>query len=247
MATGSRDHLLERINSFEYWHYPFDLGDGVVIRPSYAEKKLQLRDFIWPVVLDLCGGTLGGQRVIDVGCNSGFWSLEAHKSGAAYVLGIDARPMHIQQAELVRDALGINPEQLEYRQMSIYDLSRELVGEYDLCLLLRILQHLPHPLLALEKVREICCAHLAVDTHVVRMDQPVFYLHGEKPSNPLYGVEGMALEPSRRAVEKMLAWSGFTEIRAVPPKQPLGRSYFSGKRVLFTACVSHDVSKRGHL
>src|SRR2546425_10675143 len=101
MATGSRDHLLERINSFEYWHYPFDLGDGVVIRPSYAEKKLRLRDFIWPVVLDLCGGNLGGQRVISVGCNSGFWSFGAHKSGAAYVLGFDAPPTPVRPAEFV--------------------------------------------------------------------------------------------------------------------------------------------------
>src|SRR5437899_982008 len=81
--------------------------------------------FIWPVVMAVKGGSLKGLRVLDVGCNEGFWSLEAHKSGAAYVLGVDARAQHVEQAQLVRDALGIDPSHLEYRQMDVNDLSRE--------------------------------------------------------------------------------------------------------------------------
>ena len=138
--------MLKKINSFEYWHYRFDLGDDVVINPtdqSYAKKKLGLRNFVWPAVLDLCGGSVKGLRVLDIACNSGFWSLEAHRLGADYVLGFDARPAYIEQAELVRDALGIDPQRVEYKQMDIYDLSRGSVGgEYDLVLSLRILHHL---------------------------------------------------------------------------------------------------------
>src|SRR6266536_6668731 len=141
MAALSNQELLRRINSFDYWQYPFDLGNGVVITPTrkqYVEKKTDLRSFIWPVVLDLFGGSLDGLRVLDVGCNAGFFSLEAHRSGAAFVLGIDAREKHIEQAKLVRDALNIDPGKLEYRQMNILDLSRARLGEYDLVLFLRV-------------------------------------------------------------------------------------------------------------
>ncbi|MDQ3929825.1 MAG: DUF1698 domain-containing protein [Chloroflexota bacterium] len=240
MSAWTRRDLLEKINSFEYWHYPFDLGEGIVVNPDHAREKLDLRNFIWPAVLDLCGGSLEGMRVLDVACNAGFWSLEAHRSGATRVLGIDARPMHIEQAQLVRDALGIDPGQLEYRQMDIYDLSRDRVGEFDLCLLLRIMQHLSHPLLALEKVREVCRAYLVVDIKLVRIDWPVLYLLNEDPAGLLQGVEGVALRPSRSAVESMLACSGFTDVKLIPPKPPLEDAYFRGKRALFTAQVSHD-------
>ena len=239
-STSARADLVEKINSFEYWHYPFDLGDGVIITPPLAEQKRQLRDFIWPVVLGACGGNLDGLRVIDVGCNAGFWSLEAHKSGASYVLGIEARPAQIAQAELVRDALGIDARRLEYQRMSIYDLSRARVGEYDVCLLFRILQHLRHPLLALERVREVCRARVIVDVAVIRQEKAMFYLHNENTGDPLHGIEGVALQPSRQAVEEMLACCGFTDVQGIPPKPPLEKSYFSGKRVLFTARVGQS-------
>src|SRR5258707_804243 len=104
MSRLPRAELLQRIKAFPYWHYSFDLGDGVVTNPEGISDQRGSRDFIWPAVVELFGGNdLKGLRVLDVACNAGFWSLQAANSGAAYVLGIDARPHHIEQSELVRD------------------------------------------------------------------------------------------------------------------------------------------------
>jgi tRNA (mo5U34)-methyltransferase len=242
MAVQSREQALKRIHSFDYWNYPFDLGEGITITPSggaeRARQKLQLRDFIWPEVLRLCGGSLEGMRVLDVACNAGFWSLEAHKAGAAYVLGIEARPDYVEQATLVRDALGIAPAQLEYRQMDLYNLSRREVGEFDLVLMLRILHHLSHPLWALQRIREICRTYLVLDVKLMRQDQPVLYLAVQDEEGLLGGVGcGLRLRPTRSALELMLRESGFTDIQAVPPRSPLEAEYAKGKRALFTARV----------
>ncbi len=235
-----RNELLARINSFNYWHYPFDLGNGVVISPTkekYLTKKPQLRDFIWQAVLELCDGSVKGLRVLDVACNAGFWSLEAHRLGAAYVLGIDGRPQHIEQAQLVRDALGIDRSQLEYREMNIYDLSPERVGEYDLVLLLRILNHLCHPFLALEKVRSVCRRCLVVDVKLAVDDRPTLHFRSES-NKPLQGLgSNLALWPSPSGVELMLTHVGFAGIRQVPPKRPLASAYFEMRRGLYTALV----------
>jgi tRNA (mo5U34)-methyltransferase len=239
MTAGSREQLLERIKSFDYWHYPFDLGDGVVIESKHAKSALELRDFLCPAVLELCGGSLEGMQVLDIGCNAGFWSLEAHRLGAARVLGIDPRPAHIAQAELVRDQLQISPGQVEYQQMSVYDLAADRIGQFDLCLLLRVLHHLSHPLLAVPRVRAVCRAHLVVDVRLERNeDRPVFLLHGEDLDAPLHGVDGLALKPSRAAVETLLAAAHFDAMTWVAPKPPLPGDYFSGKRALLTARVA---------
>jgi len=237
-ANLTRGDLIDKIKSFEYWHYPFDLGNGVMINTECSKEKLDLRDFIWPATLDVCGGSLEGMRVLDVGCNAGFWSLQAHRSGAEYVLGIDARPVHIEQAQLVRDTLGISPKQLEFRQMSVYDLSPKLVGKYDLCLLLRVLQHLRNPLLALEKLREVCKAYLVIDVKMVRIDWPVLYFHDEDPDGLLEGIDGLAAKPSRSAVELMLNRSGFADVRMIRARRPLESAYFNGKRAVFTSRAS---------
>src|SRR6266568_6455085 len=58
-----KTELLEKINSFPYWLYPFSLRDGVVIHPTNKEnarEKIELRDFIWPVVMAVNGGSLKG-------------------------------------------------------------------------------------------------------------------------------------------------------------------------------------------
>src|SRR5436190_7531418 len=206
MTAGSREQLLERIKSFDYWHYPCDLGAGIVIESKHAKSAFELRDFLWPTVLERFGFSLEGMHVLDIGCNAGFWSLEAHRLGAARVLGIDPRPVHIAQAEFVRDQLQISPRQVEYRQMSIYDLAADRIGQFDLCLLLRVLHHLSHPLLAIPRVRAVCRAYLVVDVRLASdEDRPAFLLRREDLDAPLHGGDGLAFRPSRAAVESLLA------------------------------------------
>lgn len=246
MVRMSNEWLREKIDSFDYWHYPFDLGGGVVIKPTHdyrANKVVDLQDFVWPVVLDLCGGSLAGLRVLDIACNAGFWSLEAHKAGADQVVGFDARAQYVEQATLVRDAMGIDPKRVEYKHMDIYDLSLEsVVGEYDLVLLFRVLNHLSNPLLALKKIREVCRGCLVADIRMVNGESPVFYVSPEhRQDGPVKGVDiGLALRPSQSAVELMLAHSGFGDVTAIPARSPLPESYFNGGRALFTARVSDD-------
>src|SRR5216117_3658204 len=111
-----KNRVARKDKFFSILALPFFFKERVVIHPTNKEnarEKIELRDFIWPVVMAVNGGSLKGLRVLDVGCNEGFWSLEAHKSGAAYVLGVDARAQHVEQAQLVRDALGIDPSHLE--------------------------------------------------------------------------------------------------------------------------------------
>jgi SAM-dependent methyltransferase len=245
MSTLSNQQLQEKIDSFDYWHYGFDLGNNVVIKPTHEadnEKRSNLRDFVWPMVLELFGGSLKGLRVLDIACNAGFWSLEAHKSGADYVLGLDARPTHVEQAELVRDALRIDPGQLAYKHMDIYDISPETVGgQYDLVLLLRVLNHLSNPLLALQKIRKVSRAYLVADIKLVDYQQPVLELRRENQADPRTGVDlGVALRPSRPAVEMMLHCCGFAGLKEIPPRPPLPKSHFDGLRMILSAQVADN-------
>ena len=69
-ANLTHRELIKKIRSFEYWHYPFDLGNGVMVKTKRSKEKLDLRNFIWPITLDVCGGSLERMRVLDVGCNA---------------------------------------------------------------------------------------------------------------------------------------------------------------------------------
>ena len=73
------------------WHYQFDL-QGIATQIHCAEWINRHRErknyFFDPLAR---AGLLEGKRVLDLGCNAGFWSLQAIRAGCAHVVGIDVR------------------------------------------------------------------------------------------------------------------------------------------------------------
>src|SRR5262245_22807001 len=102
--------LLRRIQSFPRWHYEIDLGrhKTPIFDPSIINRHRQRRAYFFDPLQKLCGGTLAGKRVLDLGCNAGYWSLLAVEAGCEFVLGIDGRVTHVEQAEFVFEARGID-------------------------------------------------------------------------------------------------------------------------------------------
>ena len=80
----------------------------------------------WPQLLEACGGSLRGRRVLDIACNCGGFSVEAIKAGADYVLGVDIVDRYLDQAEFIKQALGY--PNLDFRKVDVFDLSPELGG-----------------------------------------------------------------------------------------------------------------------
>jgi hypothetical protein len=72
--------LQERISAFPRWHYRFEFEQGIATRtpdPGMANRHEQRRRYIFEPLLTLAGGSLRGRRVLDLGCNAGYWSLLA--------------------------------------------------------------------------------------------------------------------------------------------------------------------------
>jgi tRNA (mo5U34)-methyltransferase len=99
---------------------------------------------------------LTGKSVLDIGCNAGFYSFEMKRRGASRVVGIDFDDYYLNQARFAARVLG-HPD-VEFRRMSVYQVGA--LGErFDVVLLLGLVYHLRHPLLALDLVHE----HVAKD------------------------------------------------------------------------------------
>ena len=110
--------LRERVAGFPRWHYEFDLG-GVrtpIFDRKHVNRHVQRRDYFFAPLVRLCGGSLAGKRVLDLGCNAGFWSLAAIEAGADRVVGIDGRQMHVDQANVVFEAKGVDPARYRFFQ-----------------------------------------------------------------------------------------------------------------------------------
>ncbi len=69
---------------------PFGHRDGDAgRRAARGARPLQRFRHFMPWLVQAAGGTLCGRRVLDIACNSGFWSLQCALLGAREVIGFD--------------------------------------------------------------------------------------------------------------------------------------------------------------
>ncbi len=156
--------ILERVEYLKPWFHTIDLGNGMVIErdPEYGPER-DYPEVLWRKVQRVLPQNLDGLRVLDVGCNGGFFSVEMKRAGAGYVLGIEAFPQYFEQAKLVREIVGM---EIDLRCMNVYDLTDDL-GPFDISLFLGVLYHLKNPIGALEKLARVTRGVLVVESAVL--------------------------------------------------------------------------------
>lgn len=214
--------LLYEISTIQ-WYHCIDLGNGIVT-PGQARKE-DTEQTLKAIQLP---ADLKGKSVIDVGAWDGFFSYEAERRGADKVLAIDYNEQWDRAFingskkgfDLVHDVLKSN---VESEIMSVYDISPEKVGKYDIVLFLGVIYHLLHPILALQKLFSITKELLIMETLIDILDY-------ERPASVFYpgcemnndGSNYWGFNPS--CIEAMLRTVGFKNIEMVDPYIINGKS-----------------------
>lgn len=156
MNKYNRDEILRRIDDLEKeigWFHYIDLGNGIKTKTqSQSGEPLKHPLKKWSYIKNYIPQDLSRMKILDIGCNAGFFSIEAKRRNAEYVLGIDASEGYVKQARFAADVLNL---EIDFKRMSIYELP-ELKTSFDLVLCLGVIYHCKYPLLAAENVADIC-------------------------------------------------------------------------------------------
>jgi tRNA (mo5U34)-methyltransferase len=141
--------LQREIAALGRWFHNLHLPDGTQTAPDHP-----LGDFPgykWKHLSEHIPHDLSGWKVLDIGCNAGFYSFEMVKRGAT-VTGIDSDPRYLAQAEWAARQFNL-ADRVTFRQMQVYDLAH--VNEmFDLVLFMGVFYHLRYPTLALDIVAQ---------------------------------------------------------------------------------------------
>jgi len=210
------DELRERIAGFPRWHYRFEFDDGVstpISDRGQLNRHEQRRRYFFEALLRVTGGSLRGHRVLDLGCNAGFWSLVAIEAGADFVLGVDGRQMYIDQANLVFEAKGIDRTRYRFEQGNIFE--RDLGEGFDVVLCLGIMEVTAKPVELFELMTRAGAELIVIDTVISRAASSFFEV--SRLNDPRNAVDHeLVLLPSRDAVIELAGEFGF---EAVPLAQ----------------------------
>jgi tRNA (mo5U34)-methyltransferase len=128
------------------WFHNLHLPDGTQTAPDHFLGQ-DFPRFKWRAMARLIPRRLDGWRVLDVGCNAGFYSFELAKRGAS-VLGIDVDPHYLAQARWASNRFGL-AHRVSFRQMEVYEIARSR-EKFDLVWFMGVFYHLRYPLLALD-------------------------------------------------------------------------------------------------
>ena len=188
--------MQRRIDEHEFWYHTIDVAPGVTTKGWF-----DLRDVVdlmpWPNVV--------GKRCLDIGTFDGYLAFELERRGASEVVAVDVEdhmlwdwPPDYRAPELSRDIGFRGPpkgagfrliaeltgSEVDWRPVSIYDLSPETVGTFDVVVCGTLLLHLRDPIRALEAVRSVC------DGVFLSSEQIELWLSILGRGRPLYTLNG---------------------------------------------------------
>ena len=108
-----------------------------------------------------------GKSVLDIASHDGRWSFAAHKAGARYVLGIEAREHLVKHAEDNLRAYAVPEAQVQFVLGDVFRKLDELEPErFETICCFGFFYHTMHHMLLLNKIARLRPAHLILDTSI---------------------------------------------------------------------------------
>lgn len=127
------------------WFHNIHLPDGNTTAPSHFLGDFP--KFKWDKIKNSIPEDLEGWKVLDIGCNAGFYSIELAKRGAE-VLAIDLDEHYLKQAKWTAKQFGLD-DKIRFQQMQVYDLAHT-EEQFDLVWFMGVFYHLRYPMLAMD-------------------------------------------------------------------------------------------------
>jgi hypothetical protein len=162
---------------------------------------------------------LQGARVLDIASHDGRWSFAALKSGAAHVVGIEAKQELIDNAVATFSKYGVDPATHEFVCGDIFEVMAQQTFEVDVVMCLGFLYHTLRYNELLSLIRRLNPKYLIIDTVVTTIGggpmvklraEPADREHNAVPDQHSYGNTVLSGKPNMKALRVMVQAYGFT-------------------------------------
>ena len=240
--------IIARINSFPRWHYQFDLKGSLtpIFERGHANRHIQRKKYFFDPLVARLGGSLVGKRVLDLGCNAGFWSLCAAQSGCDYVLGIDGRQMHIDQANFVFEVNEVDKRRYQFVCGNIFEADLRQFGMFDIVFCFGLMYHISKPIELMEKISQVNSDILLIDTAILGLPGSFLGIRRNPLDEPRSSVDyEVVFLPTKQALCDIVRQFSYQVMMLKPAFSDHGGAldYQYRQRRAFLCAKQSDISK----
>jgi 2-polyprenyl-3-methyl-5-hydroxy-6-metoxy-1,4-benzoquinol methylase len=180
---------------------------------SAAYGRLNLR---YEAIFAQNADIFAGARVLDIACHDGRWSLAALRTGAAAVIGVEAREDLVEAARHNLDLYAAG-KRYDFRAGDIFEVLADETFDVDVVLCLGFLYHTLRYNELMRRIRDLDPGYLIVDTAVQRKRGYFVHLRTEREQEARSAVtdrfshKDMTIvgRPSVRALRLLVETYGF--------------------------------------
>lgn len=140
-----KENTIKQIENLVPWYQRINLDGIMTLKKGNKYYHANAGEHTWNVIKGLLPSSLNGMRILDLGCNAGFYSVKSSLLGAKEVIGIDMSPIFLKQAFYVKDFFEkfySKKFNIEYIKSDIGDLDLTNMGNFDYIFAISVLYHI---------------------------------------------------------------------------------------------------------
>jgi tRNA (mo5U34)-methyltransferase len=200
-AGQTTEDVQRRVDELGWWYHHFELPNGVWTGtgepPAYDPVER------WNLFEPHLPDDLEGKSVLDVGGNSGYFSLRMKQRGAGRCVMVEPVVEFVDQANFVFEQFGVEVD-VVCEDVHAYCLTTD--ERFDYVLFLGLFYHLKYPVLVLDRLAEMTKELIFFNSHIEGIPPEAPAARGAAPS---------ALGRVRRALARRLSPDVATAATAV--------------------------------
>jgi tRNA (mo5U34)-methyltransferase len=149
------------VDALGWWYHRFQLPNGVWT--TEGESTAYDPNERWQLIEPYLPEDLTGKTVLDVGGNSGYFTLRMKQRGAGRSVMVEPVDKFVRQAEFVFEQFGVEVE-IVNDDVHAYCLSTD--ERFDYVLFLGLFYHLKYPVLVLDRLAEMTKTLVFFNSHI---------------------------------------------------------------------------------
>jgi tRNA (mo5U34)-methyltransferase len=160
-ASQDREAVQREVEALGWWYHHFELPSGVWTGdgepPAYDPIER------WELIEPHLPNDLEGKSVLDVGGNSGYFSLRMKQRGAGRCVMVEPVVEFVEQANFVFEQFDVDVEVVN-EDVHAYCLTTD--ERFDYVLFLGLFYHLKYPVLVLDRLAEMTTELIFFQSHI---------------------------------------------------------------------------------